>query len=100
VTATGWLRDPAGHAWVALSGTTTPRPSAPPSPCFGIRGSVAVLPAYALEHAEFPNVERLWALVAFTVVVSILVHGTSATLVTRRLDARREDEQSTATTAP
>jgi NhaP-type Na+/H+ or K+/H+ antiporter len=29
------------------------------------------------------------------VVVSIVVHGTSATLVTRRLDARREDERST-----
>ena len=88
-------------AWFALSGTTTPRAERAAIAFFGIRGigSLYYL-AYALEHAEFPNVERLWALVAFTVVVSILVHGTSATLVTRRLDARREDEQSTATTAP
>ena len=61
---------------------------------FGIRGigSLYYL-AYAVEHARFPGVEQLWALVAFTVVVSIVVHGTSATLVTRRLDARREHER-------
>ena len=78
-------------AWFGLSGTTTPKPERAAIAFFGIRGigSLYYL-AYAVEHAEFPNVERLWALVAFTVVVSILVHGTSATLVTRRLDARRD----------
>ena len=74
------------------TGTTTPKPERAAIAFFGIRGigSLYYL-AYAVEHAEFPNVDRLWALVAFTVVVSILVHGTSATLVTRRLDARREE---------
>jgi NhaP-type Na+/H+ or K+/H+ antiporter len=76
---------------------TTPKSERAAIAFFGIRGigSLYYL-AYAIEHAEFPNVDLLWALVAFTVVVSIVVHGTSATLVTRRLDARREDEQSTA----
>jgi NhaP-type Na+/H+ or K+/H+ antiporter len=84
-------------AWLALSGTTTPVAERAAIAFFGIRGigSLYYL-AYAVEHADFPNVDRLWALVAFTVVVSILVHGTSATLVTRRLDARRDDERTTA----
>ena len=83
-------------AWIGLSGTTTPKGERAAIAFFGIRGigSLYYL-AYAVEHADFPNVDRLWALVAFTVVVSILVHGTSATLVTRRLDARRDDERST-----
>jgi NhaP-type Na+/H+ or K+/H+ antiporter len=57
---------------------------------FGIRGigSLYYL-AYALNSATFPRADLLWALVAFTVVVSIVVHGTTATAVTRRLDARR-----------
>jgi NhaP-type Na+/H+ or K+/H+ antiporter len=82
-------------AWMGLSGTTTPKVERAAIAFFGIRGigSLYYL-AYALEHADFPNVDRLWALVAFTVVVSIVVHGTSATLVTRRLDARREDGRS------
>jgi NhaP-type Na+/H+ or K+/H+ antiporter len=84
-------------AWFGLAGTTTPKAERAAIAFFGIRGigSLYYL-AYAVEHAEFPDVERLWALVAFTVVVSILVHGTSATLVTRRLDARRERTGTTA----
>jgi sodium/hydrogen antiporter len=84
-------------AWVGLAGTTTPKAERAAITFFGIRGigSLYYL-AYAVEHADFPEADRLWALVAFTVVVSIVVHGTSATLVTRRLDARREDEGSTA----
>ncbi len=82
-------------AWIGLSGTTTPKVERAAIAFFGIRGigSLYYL-AYAVEHADFPNVDRLWALVAFTVVVSIVVHGTSATLVTRRLDARREGGRS------
>jgi sodium/hydrogen antiporter len=85
-------------AWVGLSGTTTPKPERAAIAFFGIRGigSLYYL-AYALEHARFADAEELWALVTFTVVVSVLVHGTTATLVTRRLDARRETEQSAAT---
>ena len=85
-----------GTAWIGLSGTTTPKAERAAIAFFGIRGigSLYYL-AYAVEHAAFPNADRLWSLVAFTVVVSILVHGTSATLVTRRLDARRQDEHAT-----
>lgn len=59
---------------------------------FGIRGigSFFYL-AYALGEAEFAAPAReLWAVVAFTVLLSVLLHGVAATPVTRRLD--REEE--------
>jgi NhaP-type Na+/H+ or K+/H+ antiporter len=80
-------------AWFSLARTTTPKRERAAIAFFGIRGigSLYYL-AYALNEADFPNAERLWALVAFTVVVSIVVHGTTASLVTRRLDEVREEE--------
>ncbi|WP_281250081.1 cation:proton antiporter [Nonomuraea jiangxiensis] len=59
---------------------------------FGIRGigSLFYL-AYALGEADFgvPPSE-LWAVTAFTVVVSVVLHGVTATPVMGRLDARRD----------
>jgi NhaP-type Na+/H+ or K+/H+ antiporter len=80
-------------AWFSLAGTTTPKRERAAIAFFGIRGigSLYYL-AYALGSADFPETELLWALVAFTVVVSIVVHGTTASVVTRRLDEVREEE--------
>lgn len=81
-------------AWVALSGTSTPKAERAAIAFLGIRGIGSLYYiAYALEHADFPHADRLWAVVVFTVVVSIIVHGTTAALVTRRLDERRERER-------
>ena len=76
-------------AWAALLRTQTPLAERAAIAFFGIRGigSLYYL-AYALNSARFSQADLLWALVAFTVVVSIVVHGTTATLVTRRLDAQ------------
>jgi sodium/hydrogen antiporter len=54
---------------------------------FGVRGvgSLYYL-AYAAGEAEFENLEQLWATVAFTVAVSVLVHGIAATPVMKRLE--------------
>ncbi len=54
---------------------------------FGIRGvgSFYYL-AYAATSAQFPGIDRVWAIVAFTVVISIVVHGVAATPVMHRLD--------------
>jgi NhaP-type Na+/H+ or K+/H+ antiporter len=54
---------------------------------FGIRGigSFFYL-AYALEKADFSHKEELWAMAAFTVVVSIVVHGFFAAPVMRWMD--------------
>ena len=80
-------------AWFSLAGTTTPKRERAAIAFFGIRGigSLYYL-AYALGSADFPETELLWALVAFTVIVSIVVHGTTASMVTRRLDEFREVE--------
>ncbi|GGO76295.1 cation:proton antiporter [Nonomuraea cavernae] len=59
---------------------------------FGIRGigSLYYL-AYALGHADFGvPAEELWAVVAFTVIASIVLHGVTATPVMARLDRLRD----------
>ncbi|WP_455354922.1 cation:proton antiporter [Streptomyces sp. SYSU K217416] len=74
--------------WVAqLGGRTGPRERAVAA-LFGIRGigSVYYL-AFALGESTFGGFEReLWAVVTFTVLVSVVVHGTAATPVISRLD--------------
>jgi sodium/hydrogen antiporter len=60
---------------------------------FGIRGIGSL---YYLTHARneaaFSQAERLWALVIFVVLVSVIVHGLSAKPVMHRLDQLRADQ--------
>jgi sodium/hydrogen antiporter len=58
---------------------------------FGIRGvgSLYYL-SYAINKEEFPGKETLWALVAFVIVLSIIVHGIAGAPVMGVLDRRRE----------
>lgn len=57
---------------------------------FGVRGvgSLYYL-GYAVTHEHVPDEPWLWSTVAFTVIVSVLLHGVSATPAMARLDARR-----------
>lgn len=57
---------------------------------FGIRGigSLYYL-AYGLNRGGFPHEDLLWALVGFVIVLSILIHGITATPAMRHLDTRR-----------
>jgi NhaP-type Na+/H+ or K+/H+ antiporter len=57
---------------------------------FGVRGigSVYYL-AFATGQAGFSERRELWSTVAFTVVLSVVVHGMTATPVMRRLDRSR-----------
>ena len=57
---------------------------------FGVRGvgSLFYL-AYATSHHDVPGESWLWSTVAFTVVLSVLLHGITATPAMSRLDARR-----------
>jgi NhaP-type Na+/H+ or K+/H+ antiporter len=54
---------------------------------FGVRGvgSLYYL-AYAEGQGHFPAMAQLWATVGFTIALSVLVHGVSATPVMRRLE--------------
>lgn len=57
---------------------------------FGIRGlgSFYYL-AHATNEASFPQARELWALVGLTALISMVVHGLTATPVMRRFDAWR-----------
>ncbi len=58
---------------------------------FGVRGigSLYYLSFAAGEHA-FSDERWLWSTVAFTILLSVMVHGTLATPVMRYLERRRE----------
>lgn len=58
---------------------------------FGIRGvgSFFYL-AHGLNEADFPQARELWALVGFTALLSMTVHGLTATPVMKWFDAWRE----------
>lgn len=56
---------------------------------FGIRGMGSVFYlAFALDHANFGQKEELWAVVAFTVLLSIVMHGLTATTIMNRLEVQ------------
>ncbi|GAB3016740.1 cation transporter [Nocardioides flavus (ex Wang et al. 2016)] len=57
---------------------------------FGVRGvgSLYYL-GYAVTHEHVPDEPWLWSTVAFTVIVSVLLHGVTATPAMDRIDARR-----------
>jgi NhaP-type Na+/H+ or K+/H+ antiporter len=61
---------------------------------FGIRGmgSLYYL-AYAANHADFGDeaLAEVWAIVSFVVLVSVGVHGVTASPLMHRLDARRDN---------
>lgn len=77
----GWL------SLVDSSATTTERWAIA---FFGIRGmgSVYYL-AHALNEADFTGADQLWAIAAFVILLSVVVHGVTAAPVLRLVDARR-----------
>jgi sodium/hydrogen antiporter len=83
--------------WLALLRTTMPQSERWALAFFGIRGigSVYYL-AHALNEAEFADADELWAIVAFVILVSVLVHGVSAAPLMKRVDARREEASASA----
>jgi NhaP-type Na+/H+ or K+/H+ antiporter len=62
---------------------------------FGVRGvgSIYYL-AYATSHADFGDQAQLWAVVAFTITLSVVVHGITATPAMKWLDQTREAARS------
>ena len=56
---------------------------------FGIRGigSLYYL-AFAVDRAEFEQADQLWSITIFTILVSVVIHGATATPIMERLDQR------------
>jgi NhaP-type Na+/H+ or K+/H+ antiporter len=76
--------------WLGLIGTPLSKRDRWAIAVFGVRGigSFYYL-AFALNHADFRDSSELWAVVCFVVVLSILVHGLTASGVMTWLDQRR-----------
>ncbi|MFD3517499.1 cation:proton antiporter [Streptomyces sp. NPDC058657] len=80
--------------WAGLTGGSLPGRERWVVAAYGIRGigSLYYL-AYALGEQDFPvPAEELWAVVTFTVLVSVVLHGVSAGPVVTRLDRLRTQE--------
>lgn len=61
---------------------------------FGIRGvGTFYYLAHALRETGFANAERLWAVAGLTVLISIVVHGVTASPAMQRLDRSRGRER-------
>ncbi len=57
---------------------------------FGIRGIGSIFyVSFAVGHAPFSHSDELWAVTVATIVLSIFIHGVTATPVMRELDRRR-----------
>jgi NhaP-type Na+/H+ or K+/H+ antiporter len=56
---------------------------------FGIRGmgSIYYL-SYAFKEAQFPHADQLWTIVSFTILLSIIIHGLTATTVMSKMEKR------------
>lgn len=76
--------------WIALARSHLPARERWAISVFGVRGmgSFYYL-AFAFNHGDFDDHPRLWAIVTLVVLLSILLHGLSATGVMARLDAWR-----------
>ena len=77
-------------AWLSLHRTVLGPRERLATAFFGVRGigSIYYL-AYATGVATFEGSDLLWSTAAFTVLLSVLVHGVTATPVMRRLDSMR-----------
>lgn len=71
-------------AWLALLGTGMTSGDRLIVGFFGVRGIGSIYYiAYATSHMEFVNKDQLWALVAYTIFASAIIHGATSFLVDR-----------------
>ncbi len=76
--------------FVSLIGSPTPLAERVAISVYGIRGlgSVYYL-AYAAQKADFTGIDTIWTTVAFTIVLSIVLHGVTVTPVMRLIDRKQ-----------
>ena len=76
--------------WISLIGSGHPAQERGLIAFFGIRGIGSFYYiAYGVNHGAFESSERLWAITGLVVLLSIVVHGISATPAMRWLDRTR-----------
>jgi NhaP-type Na+/H+ or K+/H+ antiporter len=85
----GWFALSVGSGWDRAGGTRRlTRGERAATAWFGVRGVGSLYyVAHAAGEATFPGLEQVWATVTFTIALSVLVHGVTATPVMRRLES-------------
>jgi NhaP-type Na+/H+ or K+/H+ antiporter len=83
--------------WLSLLGTIERRRERAVVAFYGVRGigSIYYL-AYAGSHAELTNEAELWAVVAFTILLSTIVHGFTAGLAVEQVTEDEEERMAEA----
>ena len=81
-------------AWLGMTGTTLTSKEKMVISFFGIRGigSFYYL-AFALYQANFSEKKELWAIVSFIVILSIMIHGLTATRTMRKMEKDAEQNR-------
>jgi NhaP-type Na+/H+ or K+/H+ antiporter len=79
--------------WASLSGSPLTGRRRAVAACYGVRGvgSIYYL-SYAGSHADLPELGRLWAIVAFAILLSTVLHGFTAAMAVEK--ATGEPQQS------
>ena len=76
--------------WIGLIGDRHDGPTRAAIAFFGIRGMGTIYYlAHAVNEELFPRAAEVWAVAVLTILVSVVVHGVTATPVLARLDRRR-----------
>lgn len=80
--------------WIGLGGAGLPGDKRAVISVYGIRGigSIYYL-AHGAGHGDFGDTGLIWSVVAFVILVSIILHGASASPVMAWIDRRREARQ-------
>jgi NhaP-type Na+/H+ or K+/H+ antiporter len=88
-------------AWVSLRGTPLPGRDRLVVAFYGVRGvgSVYYL-AYAGHHVELVNEHQLWATIAFTILLSTVVHGLTAGIAVERVTGGEDAKPSEPEASP
>ncbi|MFL9840247.1 cation:proton antiporter [Sphingomonas sp. ST-64] len=77
--------------WIALAGCRLAPFERPVIAFFGIRGLGSVFYfAYGINHGQFEEPVRLWGALGVIILISILLHGTTATHAMRLLERGRK----------
>lgn len=81
--------------WLSLLGTGMSQGDRLIAGFFGVRGIGSVYyVGYATGHVEFVNEDQLWALVAYTIFASAILHGSTSFLVDRYVSPWPDDAAS------
>ena len=80
--------------WLGMVGSPTDRPTRAAIAFFGIRGMGTVYYlAHAVNEEAFPEARAVWSIAILTIMLSIMIHGTTASVAVAGIDRKVAREQ-------